>query len=146
MFRFRLQRVLDLRERRERDAATALTQAQEAADAARRDAAALTAARAELAVANVGVGVPVGALHNLGFLLARMDERVAVAGTVVRAAEGAVGEREGALRAAFRDRRTLDRLRERHQDAWRAGAAAADRQAMDEIALARFARAAAPTA
>ena len=146
MFRFRLQRVLDLRERRERDAATALAQAQEAADAARRDAAALAAARAELAAADVGVGVPVGALHNLGFLLDRMDERVAVAGAVVRAAEGTVGEREGALRAAFRDRRTLDRLRERHQDAWRAGAAAADRQAMDEIALARFAQAAAPIA
>jgi len=63
-----------------------------------------------------------------------------------------VGEREGLLRAAFRDRRTLDRLRERHQDAWRAGAAATDRQLMDEIALSRFAQgsaargASAPTA
>jgi flagellar export protein FliJ len=90
--------------------------------------------------------VPVGALHNLAFLLDRMDERVAHAGAAVRAADGVVGEREGALRAAFRERRTLDRLRERHQDAWRAGAAAADRQLMDEIALSRFAQGAAPSA
>ena len=69
-----------------------------------------------------------------------MDAQVAAAGAAVRAAEGAVGEREDGLRAAFRDRRTLDRLRERHHDAWRAGAAAADRQQMDEIALARFAQ------
>ena len=142
MFRFRLQRVLELRERRERDAATALTRAQEAADAARQNAEALAMARAELAsndVAGAGAGVPVGALHNLAFLLDRMDERVAHAGAAVRAAEGVVGEHEGALRAAFRDRRTLDRLRERHQNAWRANAAAADRQLVDEIALSRFA-------
>jgi flagellar FliJ protein len=148
MFRFRLQRVLELRERHERDAATALTRAQEAAEAARRDAEALAARRAELAAgagAGSTAGVPVGALHNLAFLLDRMDERVASAGAAVRAAEGAVDEREGALRAAFRERRTLDRLRERHQDAWRAGAAAADRQLMDEIALSRFAQGAAPS-
>lgn len=143
MFRFRLQRVLDLRERRERDAATALTQAQEAADVARREAAALAAARSELAAGGAlgaAAGAPAGALHTMAFLLDRMDARVAHAGAAVHAAEGVVGEREGVLRAAFRDRRTLDRLRERHQDAWRAGAAAADRQLMDEIALSRFAQ------
>jgi flagellar FliJ protein len=142
MFRFRLQRVLELRERRERDAATALTRAQDAAAAARRDAAALAAARAELAAerpaASATGGMAVGALHNLAFLLDHMDARVARAGAAVHSAEGAVGAHEQALREAFRDRRTLDRLRERHQDAWRSGAAAADRQHMDEIALTRF--------
>jgi flagellar FliJ protein len=151
MFRFRLQRVLELRERHERDAATALTRARDAAEAARRDAAALAAARAELAAAPAAAGapagVPVGALHNLAFLVDRMDERVASAGAAVRAAEGAVGEREGALRAAFRDRRTMGRLRERHEGVWRADAAAADRRQMDELALARYAQGpAAPSA
>jgi flagellar FliJ protein len=148
MFRFRLQRVLELRERRERDAATALTRARDAAEAARRSAEALAAARAELAAGDrgAGAGVPVGALHNLAFLLDRMDAQVAHAGAAVRAAEGTVGEREGALRDAFRDRRTIDRLRERHLDAWRAGAAAADRQLMDELALARFGQGAAAQA
>jgi flagellar FliJ protein len=139
MFRFRLQRVLEMRERKERDAATALAQAQDAASVARRAAEELAARRAEMAggAARAG-GVPVGALHNLAFLLDRMDEHVARAGTAAQAAERAVAEREGALRHAFRDRRTLDRLRERHHDAWRAGAAAADRTLMDEVALSRF--------
>lgn len=148
MFTFRLQRVLDMRARHERDAATALAEAQDAADRARHAADVLAAARAELAVAALGgaqghAGSPVGALRTHAFLLDRMDEQVAAAGAAVRAAEGTVGAREDGLRAAFRDRRTLDRLRERHHDAWRAGAVAADRQQMDEIALARFAQTAA---
>ena len=147
MFKFRLQRVLDLRARTEREAARALAVAQDVADRARSAADALAAARADLAAEARGArgGAAVGALRTAGFLLDRMDERVAAAGAAVSAAEGVVGAREAGLRAAFRDRRTLDRLRERHQDAWRAGAAAADRQLMDEIALSRFAQGAAPS-
>lgn len=142
MFTFRLQRVLEMRARHERDAAAALAAAQDAADQARHAADLLAAARAELAAGALGGGggAPVGALRTHAFLLDRMDERVAAASAAVRAAEGAVGAREDGLRAAFRDRRTLDRLRERHHDAWRAGAVAADRQQMDEIALSRFAQ------
>jgi flagellar biosynthesis chaperone FliJ len=153
MFKFRLQRVLDLRARTERDAATALVSAQEAADVARVAQERLEQARAEMAARitsgmSVGEDVPraagdvpgssVGALRNFSFLLDRMDERVASAAQQSTAAQHAVNAREDALRAAYRDRRTLDRLRERHQDAWRAGEAAIDRAAMDEIALTRF--------
>jgi flagellar export protein FliJ len=151
MFKFRLQRVLDLRARTERDAATALVSAQEAADAARAAQLRLEEARAEMAARiTTGMsageapdGVPtggssVGALRNFSFLLDRMDDRVAGAAQQSSAAQHAVTAREDALRAAYRDRRTLDRLRERHHDAWRAGEAAIDRAAMDEIALTRF--------
>jgi flagellar export protein FliJ len=151
MFKFRLQRVLDLRARTERDAATALVSAQEAADAARAAQLRLEEARAEMAAritngmaagetstgASTG-GSSVGALRNFSFLLDRMDERVAGAAQQSSAALHAVTAHEDALRAAYRDRRTLDRLRERHHDAWRAGEAAIDRAAMDEIALTRF--------
>jgi flagellar biosynthesis chaperone FliJ len=41
---------------------------------------------------------------------------------------------------AFRDRKVLDRLREREMDDWRAGEVQADRRLMDDIALARFVR------
>jgi flagellar FliJ protein len=149
MFKFRLQRVLEMRERHERDAATALAAAQDAAAAAQRAADVLAAARAELAAGalggtattrGAGPGAAVGALRTHAFLLDRMDEQVAAAGAAARAAEGVVGAREDGLRAAFRDRRTLDRLRERHEGAWRALAVAADRQQMDEIALVRFAQ------
>jgi flagellar FliJ protein len=141
MFRFRLQRVLDLRARTERDAASALVSAQEVADAAREEQQRLEQQRARLAAAQrtpEAEGTPVGALRTLTFLLERMDHEVAGAAQATAAAEGTVAEREDALRAAFRDRRTLDRLREKHQDAWRAGEVAQDRMLMDEIALTRF--------
>lgn len=180
MFRFRLQRVLDLRARTERDAATALVSAQEAADAARDAQLALQRTRAELAarlssgmavggLAAGGLlaamakddgtprsmqaementmqegarpsapGASVGELRNLSFLLDRLDASVAGAAQQTAAAEQVVGAKEDALRSAYRERRTLDRLRERHQDAWRATEAAQDRTLMDEIALTRF--------
>ena len=141
MFRFRLQRVLDMRARTERDAATALVSAQEAADAARDEQLRLERQREQLSAAQRtpdAAGASVGELRNLGFLLERMDEQVAGAAQLTAAAEGTVLAREDALRAAFRDRRTLDRLREKHQDAWRAGEIAQDRALMDEIALTRF--------
>jgi flagellar FliJ protein len=159
MFRFRLQRVLDLRARTERDAATALVSAQETADAARDAQLRLEQARGELAASMVNgmavdasgataqavPGASVGALRNLSFLLDRLDERVASAAQESDAAQHAVSAHEDALRAAYRDRRALDRLRERHLDAWRAGEAAQDRAAMDEIALTRFTQHAAGT-
>ena len=159
MFRFRLQRVLDLRARVERDAATALVSAQEAAEAARAEEERLQAARAQLAASlttgmamsggspSAALPAPsVGELRNLGFLLERMDQRVAGAAAETAAAAQVVESREDALRAAYRDRRTLDRLRERHHDAFRAAEAQADRTAMDEIALTRFTQSAASSA
>lgn len=44
------------------------------------------------------------------------------------------------LEEAARDRRVLDRLKERHTGVWRAEEAARDRVQMDEVALTQFAR------
>ena len=142
MFRFRLQRVLELRERKERDAATELVQARDDAERARAEQARLEAARAELATRDgSGDGASsVGALRTLHFLLGRLDERVAHAESEATTAEHVVAQRQDALTSAFRDRRTLDRLRERHTETWRAAEAAADLRQMDEIALTRFAK------
>jgi flagellar FliJ protein len=143
MFRFRLQRVLDLRERKERDAASALVSAREQAERAREEQERLTAAREALAAQATAGGAPqnapsIGVLRTLHYLLGRLDERVASAATEMTTAEHEVAQRQDELTAAFRDRRTLDRLRERHEESWRAAEAAADRQRMDEIALTRF--------
>lgn len=148
MFRFSLQRVLDLRERQQRDAATALAAATDLAEAARRAEADILTARAELAssvLAPTRMGAPVGSLRTTAFLLDRLDSQAAVAGAAVDAASATVTDREHALHAAYRDRRALDRLRERHHVAWQQGAVSTDRQQMDEIALSRFARRAAIT-
>jgi len=143
MFRFRLQRVLELRERKERDAATALVSAQEQADLARAEQTRLEAAREALAARTTptpdsGGAESIGALRTLHFLLGRLDERVASAAQDATAAARTTMQRQEELRVAFRERHTLDRLRERHAESWRAAATAADRQQMDEIALSRF--------
>ena len=145
MFRFRLQRVLEMRERKERDAATALVSAQERVDQARAEEQRLADARHALAAqaasasgAATDEGASIGALRTLHFLIGRLDEHVASAATEATTAEHEAARRADELRAAFRDRRTLDRLRERHHEDWRSAAAAADRQRMDEIALTRF--------
>jgi flagellar protein FliJ len=148
MFRFRLQRVLDLRERTERDAASALAMAQEQAELARQEEERLAAARDALAAQANGAmdaaaaqsGASIGALRTLHFLLGRLDERVSAAAEETTTAEHAVAQRQEELRSAFRDRRTLDRLRERHEESHRSAESAADRQRMDEIALSRFAQ------
>ena len=145
MFRFRLQRILELRERKQRDAATALASAQLDADQAREAQARLAAARATLAESTVP-GAPsapadaasVGTLRNLHFLLAQLDSHVASAASAADVAAQAVAKRQDELRTAFQERRTLDRLRERHEETWRATLSATDRQQMDEIALTRF--------
>jgi len=158
MFRFRLQRVLELRARMERDAATALAAAEEQAEAAREEQERLQAARQVLAhhaLANPASAaseltggeespagdLSVGALRTLQFLLGRLDERVNAAASAAASAEDEVTQKQDALRAAFRDRRAIDRLKERAQESWRATETAADRQLMDEIALSRFTQA-----
>ncbi len=140
MFRFSLQRVLDLRERQQRDAAAALATAHDAADAARRAEDAILTTRRELAVELAMPATAVGALRTTAFLLARIDEQAAAAGATTAAARNVVSTREQALHAAYRDRRTIDLLRERHHTAWHDAVVSADRQQMDEIALTRFTR------
>ena len=141
MFRFRLQRILELRERKQRDAATALVSAQSDAEQAREAQARLAAARmalVESTMPGAADAASVGTLRNLHFLLAQLDSHVESAASAADVAEQAVAQRQDELRLAFQERRTLDRLRERHAETWRATASATDRQQMDEIALSRF--------
>jgi flagellar export protein FliJ len=142
VFRFRLQRVLELRERREQAVATELVQAKDAASAARETRESLESARTDLASAPAGAS-SVGELLNLAFLLEQLDVRVSDADTAVGEADEAVNRVQDALRVAFQDRRALDLLRERHLESWRAAETQLDRQTMDEIALTRFTQAAA---
>ena len=143
MFRFRLQRVLELREEHEQAMARELASARELADAARREQEALAAvrdsSRAEIEAAHTETP-HVGHLHQLGFVLQSLDERVERASESVVAADGVVDAAQSALVDAARDRQALDRLKERHAEAWRAEEAQKDRLQMDEIALARFGR------
>ena len=143
MFRFRLQRVLDLRERTEQEAAGRLADARERADAASRACQTLEAiqtdSRARLA-AFPGNARSVGELQHADLLLDQLGQQVAHARDALRAAEGRVEQSLAEYTAAFQERRVLDRLRERHLDNWRSGEVQADRMTMDDVALAKFGR------
>ncbi len=143
MFKFRLQRILELREQAEQAKARALASAQDAAEVARRERDALASlhqtSRAELDAATTSER-RIGHLQQLGFVLKSLDERLASAGDSVRAADEVVAGAQKLLEDAARDRRVLDRLKGRHTDQWRAEEAHRDRVGMDEIAITRFAR------
>ena len=142
-FKFRLQRILELREQREQAQARALASARESADAAHRakdDIASLRDHSKEQISTAAGTGPRIGHLHQLGFVLASLDERVLLAADAAKLADSDVQKAQGLLEDAARDRRVLDRLKSRHTDTWRAESALRDRVAMDEIALAQFSR------
>ena len=142
-FKFRLQRILELREQSEQAKARNLASARDSADAAH---------RAKDEIANLrdhgkqhidttaNSGPRIGHLHQLGFVLASLDERVLLAADAAKLADDDVRIAQGKLDDAARDRRVLDRLKSRHADSWRAESAHKDRLAMDEIALAQFSR------
>jgi flagellar export protein FliJ len=140
-FKFRLQRVLELREEAERARSVALANAQGQADAARdtRDAIAdaRTAGHASLSNAS-NTGSSVGALQQMQFVLGALDVRLQLADSSVVTADSLVRRAQDELRVAFQARQTLHTLREKQHEAHRAAEVGADRLLMDEIALTRF--------
>ena len=143
MFKFRLQRVLELREKDEQDKARSLAAAEEGAERARASRDQLMRmqeeSRAELMAAQTGMP-RVGHLQQLNIVLISLEQRLIQANEAVAGAEQIVADARGALEIAARDRQVLDRLKEKHEQVWRTGELHADRQQMDEIALTRFAR------
>ena len=143
MFKFRLQRILELREQAEQAKARELSSAQDAADAARSIHEQLAdlhrSSRAEVDAAH-RTAPRIGHLTQLGLVLNALDQRLESAGESVRAADEVVQGAQQQLADAARDRRVLDRLKDRHAEQWRVDAAHKDRLGMDEVALARFSR------
>lgn len=142
-FNFRLQRILELRERHEQAKARELAAAQDAAEQATLAKNALASLRASSHAQlhhTARQETRVGHLHQLGTVLASLDERLVVAADVCQQADVGVHQAKMTLEEAARDRRVLDRLKARHSQAWRAEEAARDRVHMDEVALTQFAR------
>lgn len=142
-FTFRLQRLLELREQHEQAKARELAAAQAAAENAQQAKDALVSLRANshAQMHSAARSAPrVGHLHQLGTVLASLDERLLAADDLVKVADDGVSQAKAMLEEAARDRRVLDRLKERHAEAWRAEEAQKDRVQMDEIALLQFAR------
>lgn len=140
-YSFRLQRLLDLRQKKEREAAGIVETARAlAADAGlhRDNVTTLRdAARQEMLPAP-GQTVRVAELHEVVFRVKALDDQVAGATEATTAAERSVQEKLAALGVAMQRRRVLDRLKERRTTEWRVEEARQERDVMDEIARSRY--------
>jgi flagellar FliJ protein len=143
MFRFRLQRILDMRQKREQAVAGQLAEARTAEERARLAAQELESARAagaESASRAQSQNLSAGQLQNLRYVVDRMGDHVRFANEEADAAREQVDRAMVEFTAAFRERKVLDRLRDRQEEGWRSDEVQADRRLMDEVALARFVR------
>ncbi len=139
--RFSLQRLLDLRHQHERAMARNLAMARElqtneqsATDALHR---AHAAARDRISRETEETPT-IGTLLSLGHAMRHLDAHVELATERLRVAEEVVQEHHDALMVAAQARQILDRLRSRHEVAYRSGEKVRDLRTMDEIALSRF--------
>ena len=141
-FKFSLERVRQLRERMEKEAALNLARAQQlegAANAAHLDAAARQVDAADRLVAKPGTTVAVGDLRPVAMLRERLAEVTAQAADLHASAHADVAKGTRALGSAMQQRRVLDRLREKQHTQWKAGENREDLAVMDEVARARAA-------
>ena len=140
-FKFRLQRVLELREEAERARAVALAEAQGHATAARETREAIAEVRSanhqSLTQAS-NTGSTVGALQQMQYVLGALDARLQIADSSIVTADSLVRRAKDELRSAFQARHALHTLRGRQEEAHRTAEQGADRALMDEIALTRF--------
>jgi flagellar protein FliJ len=142
-FPFRLDRLLDLRSRKERQQAEVLGRALREENARRE---ALEQAQARLgeareqAAPEPGRVSPAGALHNLGLTIAAAQtQRDAAAKSQGEAEVTLAAERER-YEATQRDRRVIERLREKRLEDWTREEGRKDQQEMDGLALDRHRR------
>jgi flagellar protein FliJ len=138
---FRLQRILELKERKEQAAAARLAEARLAADAARRTENAIVSMR-EVGVSRRSAAqrapARIGDLQNISFMIERLEQHLEEVRSAVRKADAQVDACVTDFTEASRERRVLDRLKEKKLEAAFLELADADRKKMDDVALSRF--------
>ena len=142
-FKFRLQQVLDLREKQETQSAAKLADAESVADEARiaRDALETIQNSGTRAMHEAHAAEPtIGHLKTIGYVIEQLNNHIVGAQSRVDEAEKLVDKTRTELTSALQARRVLSRLRERHLASWRVEDNAQSLRHMDEIALSRFTR------
>ncbi|HSW31149.1 MAG TPA: flagellar export protein FliJ [Longimicrobiales bacterium] len=143
-FHFRLDTVLALRERKEKDSAVGLAQARREAEhalKAREDLRdVLEAGRTRLAEAH-GAGGPAGHLQNLALVLGSVGDQLQDADERCREADERVSASMREYHEAFQQRRTLEQLRSHRLEEWQTEQARGEQKTLDELALTRHGRA-----
>ena len=141
MFRFRLQKILELRKQREKESATRLAAAREIAAAARQKQADLEKLREENAGAlgsAAAEGRAVGELRSVELVVEHLDRQIQEARGASQAAEENVRRLLDEFTNALGERRAIDLLRERQLEEWKAQEAEEDRKTMDSVAIVRY--------
>lgn len=142
-FTFRLQKVLELKQRHAQAAAMHLAAAHARANDARQALDALASIRqaggAQLAAAH-SEQATAGQLQNIAYVLERMDQRLDQAEAVVEVAATQVTGAQSEMTLAQQAKRALDRLRDRQLGDWQDGMRHMDREQMDSLALTLFTR------
>ena len=143
MAKFSLQRVLELKERREQAEAMKLSEARTAAEAARSAEAAIEALRRARGAGEddaAPASVSIGQMQNASYVRERLDQWLAEARTAVREADARVNACLAEFTVASRERTALDRLKLRKLEAAAVVESEAERKVMDGIALSRYFR------
>jgi flagellar export protein FliJ len=120
-FIFRLERVLQLRSRAERERARALSEAMRAEQASRaslEEAEALLDRCADQIADGAGSIANAGSLTNLGLTVEAAAQQVEAAEGTHRRASDAVETEQQRFGQARQERRVVERLREHRQEAW----------------------------
>lgn len=138
---FTLQRLLELKKRREEAIGAELAAARSEEEKARRSEAEIRELRAAAASGRLsGHSVTVGQLQNSSLVVQSLDRQLDQAGEQVRAAKRRVNDCLLDFRTAFQERRVLDRLKEKRNEEAAAEEVRLDQFTMDEIALSRYGR------
>ena len=136
-FRFRLQRVLGVRESVEKQRAQELARAaaeEQLASDAHDDAAARLEARRVATSLPEGRTLAAGMLHNLELTVHAASDEVTWTKAALEAAADDTLRTNARYLDARRDRRVLERLREERLHTWHESEVRRDRRAMDDIA------------
>ena len=136
-FAFRLDRILDLREKTEKERARLLRDAMLDEDARRQS---LEEAEARLdrcagQIADTGSAVTTaGAMQNLGLTITAAAGEVDAAETSHQTAEEVVRAEQEMFSEARKDRRVVERLRERRHEEWSVETSRLEQRTLDAIA------------
>lgn len=143
MPKFSLQRVLELRQRKEQALAIRLAHARSRAEEVRSFAATVEARRQESEAqmrAGAAAGTTVGSIQNASFVIARLDEQLAQARQAVQSTEAEVQACLSEFTVAMQERQVLDRLKDKRLTAAILEENKAEQATNDAIALSRFFR------
>ncbi|MGC8782900.1 MAG: flagellar export protein FliJ [Armatimonadota bacterium] len=140
-FEFSLQKVLDYRQRREEQAVRAFTQAQAQLLHEQAVLHKLVVEREEcLRRSHRQQRLTVELLDVEQTYLSALEERIEAQRERVAEAEKVLEEKRQALTQAQRERKALERLREKHYEQWRQEILRIEQKALDELATARSVR------